>query len=216
MLKGIKACLFDLDGTVIDSMWLWKSIDEEYLGRHGFTLPSDLKSDIEGMSMKETAVYFKNRFGISDDIDKIVCDWNEMAIEKYTNEVPLKKNVKDFLLYLKENNIKIGLCTSNSLVLAEAALKALNIIEYFDAITTGCIDIKGKPEPDVYLVTAKKLNINPEDCLVFEDLCVGIQAGASAGMKTCAVKDDFSDDQWDRKVLMADYFIEDYNEVFKN
>lgn len=215
MLENIKACLFDLDGTVIDSMWLWKSVDEEYLARFGLTVPEKLKTDIEGKSMNETAEYFKSEFGIKDDIKKIVSDWNDMALYKYANEVPLKDGFLKFFKYLKENNIKVGICTSNSLVLTEAALNAHGILGDFDAITTGCTDIKGKPEPDVYLQTAEKLNVKPSECIVFEDLCVGIQAGIAAGMKTVAVRDKFSEDQWERKVKMADYNIEDYNEVFK-
>ena len=64
MLENIKAVLFDLDGTLVDSMWMWKDIDIEYLGRYGYELPSELQKEIEGMSLSETAVYFKERFAI--------------------------------------------------------------------------------------------------------------------------------------------------------
>lgn len=213
MLQNIKACIFDLDGTVIDSMWVWGSIDYEYLKKYGYEVPSDMKEDIEGASIREVAVYFKNRFGIEDSIEKIMNDWNDMAIEKYSTSVPLKPHIKEFFQYLKEKNIKIGLSTSNSRVLAEAALKHHNVLDYFDGISAGCSDIKGKPEPDVYLLTASILSVEPEYCLVFEDLCKGIIAGKRAGMKTVAVKDDYSDYQLSEKIEMADYYIEDYLEV---
>ncbi|MDO4965451.1 MAG: HAD family phosphatase [Lachnospiraceae bacterium] len=215
MLTNIKACIFDLDGTVVDSMWIWRSIDHDYLAIHGYEVPDDMAKDIEGSSMKEVAKYFKNRFHIEDDIDKIVNDWNDMALMKYTNDVTLKPHIDEFLSYLKNNNIKVGLSTSNSMLLAKAVLKARGIYDYFDAMSAGCSDIKGKPAPDIYLKTADMLSVDPSECLVFEDLIKGLNAGINAGMKTCAVKDEYSMYQWEEKIKLADYFIEDYHEVFK-
>ncbi|MDO4188747.1 MAG: HAD family phosphatase [Lachnospiraceae bacterium] len=215
MLRDIKACLFDMDGTIVDSMWVWRQIDVDYLNRFGYEVPEGMGKDFEGASMREVAIYFKNRFNISDDIDTIIKDWNEMALYQYTNKVLLKPHFGDFLNYLKENNIKIGLYTSNSLVLAEATLKSHGIYDYFDAITAGCSNIKGKPAPDGYLLTAEKLGVCPSECLVFEDLVMGIQAGMNASMRTCAVKDTYSDYQDEEKRQLADYYIEDYDEVFK-
>ena len=87
----IEAVIFDLDGSMVDSMWVWKSIDIEYLGRFGIRLPEDLQASIGGKSFSETAVYFKERFGIPDEPQTIKEDWNRMAWEKYTHEVPLKR-----------------------------------------------------------------------------------------------------------------------------
>lgn len=216
MLENIEACIFDMDGTIVDSMGVWGAVDIEYLGRFGLDVPPEMKNDIEGKSMREVAEYFKSRFLISDDIDTIINDWNDMAIYKYSNSVPLKPHIYEFLKYLKKEGIKVGLYTSNSMVLAKAALDAHGISDYFDYITAGCSDIKGKPEPDGYLLTAKKLNVDNNKCLVFEDLVNGILAGKAAGMKTCAVKDDYSEYQIKEKIELADYYIEDYNEVFTN
>lgn len=215
MLSNIKACIFDLDGTLVDSMWVWGNIDIEYLARFGYEVPEGMGKDFEGASMIEVAEYFKNRFKLDDDINTIIDDWNEMAIYKYTHDVPLKNGVAKFLEMLKEKNIKIGLYTSNSLVLARAALEALGVLPYFDAITAGCSGIKGKPEPDGYLITAEKLDVSPKSCIVFEDLCVGIMAGKNAGMKTCAVRDHYSMYQDDEKKKLADYYINDYEEIIK-
>lgn len=89
MLKGIDTVLFDLDGSLVDSMWLWNDIDIEYLGRYGIALPEGLQKDIEGMSFSETAAYFKERFQLPDTLEKIKSDWNQMAWDKYTHQVPL-------------------------------------------------------------------------------------------------------------------------------
>ena len=90
MLNGIKAVIFDLDGSLVDSMWIWKDIDIEYLGRFGISLPPNLQSEIEGKSFSETAVFFKERFQIPDSIEQMKQDWNEMAWQKYIHDVDRK------------------------------------------------------------------------------------------------------------------------------
>lgn len=213
MLTNKKAVIFDLDGTLVDSMWMWKAIDIEYLGRFGLDLPSTLQKDIEGMSFSETAVYFKETFQLQDSLDKIKADWNQMAYDKYTKEVPLKKGAKEFLDYCKENRIKMGIATSNSRELVESTIDALNIREYFDYIMTSCDVAKGKPAPDVYLETARRLGVEPCNCLVFEDIEMGILAGKNADMEVCAVEDEFSMDQIEKKKRLADYYIKDYFDI---
>ena len=213
MLKNKKAVIFDLDGTLVDSMWMWKAIDIEYLGRFGFDLPLTLQKDIEGMSFSETAVYFKETFQIPDTLEEIKATWNRMAYDKYTKEVPLKKGVQKFLDYCKENRILLGIATSNSRELVDATLKALNIKEYFACVMTACEVAKGKPAPDIYLAVAEKLQAEPSRCLVFEDIEMGIMAGKNAGMEVCAVEDEFSMNQIEAKKKLADYYIKDYFDI---
>lgn len=213
MLEGIKAVIFDLDGTVVDSMWMWEAIDIEYLARFGIPLPPDLQKNISGMSFRETAVYFKETFHIPDSLDKIKSDWNEMAMDKYCNEVTLKPGVLDFLKRLKEQGIKTGIATSNSKELAFAVLEALGLQPYFDEVHMSCEVAKGKPAPDIYLWVAECLEVAPEKCLVFEDISEGIRAGKAAGMKVCGVEDAFSADYREEKKQLADYYINHYDKV---
>ena len=215
ILDNIKGVIFDLDGTLVDSMWIWKQIDIEYLGARGIEMPADLQSKIEGMSFYETAVYFKETYNIPDSLEVIMANWNEMAMEKYKSVVRLKEGVNDFLQLLRDRGIVMGIATSNSRILTEAALDNLGIAEYFGAIVTGSEIIKGKPEPDVYLTAAGKLAIEPKSCLVFEDLPFGIMAGKRAGMKTCAIDDVYSAFMWDEKVTLADYNIKSYKEILE-
>ena len=210
MLEGINAVIFDLDGTVVDSMWMWEAIDIEYLARFGIPLPPDLQKKISGMSFRETAVYFKETFGIPDSLEKIKSDWNEMAMDKYCNEVPLKPGVLDFLKKLKERGIKTGIATSNSRELVENIAEVHNLRDYFSSIMTACDVQKGKPAPDIYLAVAKELGVDSGRCLVFEDIIPGIQAGKSAGMEVCAVEDLYSAHVREEKKLLADYYLEDF------
>ncbi len=213
MLQNKKAVIFDLDGTLVDSMWMWKAIDIEYLGKFGISLPESLQKDIEGMSFSETAVYFKETFQIPDSLEKIKADWNRMAYDKYTKEVFLKKGAKEFLDYCKVHGIKLGIATSNSRELVDATLEALSIRDYFNCVMTACEVAKGKPAPDIYLAVAENLQVEPSRCLVFEDVTMGIMAGKNAGMEVCAVEDEFSMNQIEDKKRKANYYIQDYYEI---
>ena len=216
MLEQIKAVIFDLDGTLVDSMWMWRTIDIEYLTNQGTEVPENLEAfqeELEGMGFTETAILFKERFKIPDSLEKIKNTWIRMSGEKYRNEVPLKPGAKEFLDYLKERNMKIGISSSNSRELIQMVLETHGILEYFDCITTCCEVKRGKPEPDVYLKTAQGLEVEPEACLVFEDVPMGILAGKRAGMKVCAIDDAYSRKQESQKRELADWYILDYTQL---
>ena len=213
MLKDKKAVLFDLDGTLVDSMWVWAQIDIDYLGTHGLTVPEDLQKNVEGMGFTEVAVYFKERFQIQDSIETIKQTWQDMAMEQYAHKILLKDGAVRFLPYLKERGIKMAVASSNDLKLIEACLQGHGIREYFDAVITSCEVKKGKPAPDVYLEAAARLAVKPAECLVFEDIVAGILAGKNAGMQVCAVEDVYSISQKKEKKTYADYYITGYDQV---
>lgn len=215
MLKGIEAVLFDLDGTLIDSMWLWKTVDIEYLKKFDLEFPDDFQDEIEGMSFTETAQYFKDRFNLPVDIESIKKEWNEMAGEYYKYKVPLKDHVKRFLDFLILNNYKTGIGTSNSKELVNMIIEKFDLKEHFGSIRTSCEVNKGKPHPDIYLKVAEDLGVKPENCLVFEDVPAGIMAAKNAGMKVCAIYDDFSKGLIEEIKTLADYYIDGYHDIIR-
>lgn len=212
MLKNKKAVIFDLDGTLLDSMWFWRQIDIDYLGSMGKELPDDLQASIAGMSFSETAIYFKERFALKESLDEIKHTWNCMAEEKYRHVV-CKPGALQFVKDLKKAGIKTGIATSNSIELATIGIEAAGLLPYLDEIHTSCEVKTGKPAPDIYLHVAKCLFVEPKDCLVFEDIKEGLMAGKAAGMTVCAVEDAFSASQREEKRQLADYYIESYDEI---
>lgn len=216
MLDDIEAVIFDLDGTLVDSMWIWHEIDIEYLGKFGIAAPETLSSKVEGMSIQETADYFKKTFNIPNSTDKIIADWNRMAWDKYENEIPLKEGIPEFLNGCRRNHIKLGIATSNSRELVENVLRTHNIRDYFSYILTGSEVQRGKPAPDIYLSVAGQLQVSPEHCLVFEDVIPGIMAGKNAGMRVCAVEDAYSTPDRAEKEKLADYYIDHFHGLFGN
>ncbi|MBQ6090817.1 MAG: HAD family phosphatase [Lachnospiraceae bacterium] len=213
MLNGINAVIFDLDGTLIDSMWMWKQIDIDYLASKGKPFPPNLQDTISGMSFSETAVYFKETFGIEDDLDTIKKCWNDMAWEMYSTRVTLKEGALEFLKYLKERGIKTGIATSNSNELAFMVTKRLGIDAYIDEIHTACEVEKGKPSPDIYLFVAETLGVDPSECLVFEDVLRGVIAGLRAGMRVCAFYDPASAYEDEEKREAANCYLHSFKEL---
>ena len=211
MLTNIKAAIFDLDSTLIDSMWVWGKIDEDYFRSRNMDSPKNLKSQIEHLSFDEAAAYFKSTLNISDTIEEIQKEWTDFAYVEYLNNVKLKPGVVEFLSLLKASNIKIGLATSNSKPLLEAVLKANCIYHYFDCITLTSEVSRGKNFPDVYLLAAEKLGVKPEECIVFEDILPAVKGAKATGMKVVGVYDDFSKEQSEDIINHADMYIIEYN-----
>jgi len=210
-MYDMKAAIFDMDGTIIDSMWVWKKIDIQYLKKRNIELPLDLKICIEDKSFAQVAQYFKDRFSITDSIDEIQDEWNNMALYEYSHNVLLKKGVKEYINKLKSLDIKIGLATSNCQLLIDAALKNNELYNLFDSITI-CDEVtRGKNYPDIYLLAAKKLGVSPKECVVFEDILPAVKGAKAAGMRVVAVHDVYSECNKDEMTTLSDLYIYEYD-----
>lgn len=217
MLTNIDAVIFDIDGTLVDSMHVWTDIDDIFLEKYHLEEPENFHEGMEGKSYSETAQYFLDLFPELPHTKKELEDeWHEMAFEIYTKELQLKKGAYDFIVDMHKAGIKLGIATSNSRDLAEGLLMNTGVWQYLDAVWTSDEAKAGKPAPDVYLKVAESLGVKPERCLVFEDVPNGILAGINAGMKVCAVEDAFSKPQEERKKELADYYIQDYDDIKNN
>jgi len=211
--EEFRAAIFDLDGTLVDSMWIWDEIDVDYMNRHGLPFEKKLQEDIAGMSFHETAVYFKERFDIPESIEEIQREWNDMAIEYYRTRVRLKEGAKEYLRQLRERGVKTGIATSNSWELLDAVLDATGLRECMDSIHSACEIRRGKPAPDIYLLVARDLDVAPEDCMVFEDILPGIEAGHNAGMRVCSVYDRYAADHAEEIAARAEHHIHSFTEL---
>lgn len=214
MLKDIDAIIFDMDGTLIDSMWIWPSIDDDYLAKYNLVKTEDFHEAMEGMSYTEVAQFFLDTYPeLNCTREEVMEEWMDMAHDKYMNQVYLKDGVYEFITEMRCQGKKIGIATSNARSLADDTLEALKITELFDVVRSACEVAAGKPSPDVYLLVAEEMGVDPKRCLVFEDVPMGILAGKNAGMSVCAVEDDFSKPQEEKKRALADYYIQNYDDI---
>ena len=123
MLENKEAVIFDLDGTITDSMWVWADIDRTFFEQRKIPMPPTLNKEIEGMSFTETAEYFIRTFQLPETVEELKDIWNRIALDKYAHETPLKPGAGEILKYLKEHHIKTGIATSNSRLLLDVFLK---------------------------------------------------------------------------------------------
>lgn len=217
MLTGKKAVIFDMDGSLVDSMWIWTEVDRIYMKKYNLTEPETFHKDIEGKSYTETAQYFVDTFEtLGQTLEQVMQEWRDMTTELYATRVFPKPGVVEFLTEMRRRGIRMGIATSNDREIAEAALQARGLDVYFDSVCTSSEVSTGKPAPDVYLKVAGDLNVLPEECLVFEDIPNGILAGKNAGMEVCAVADEFSASDEAEKKRLADYFIHDFYEIMND
>lgn len=213
--RNIKGAVFDMDGTILDSMGMWQDIDRRYLARFGKEAPADLQRRIEGFSVPETARYFKEAFGIPDGTDEIIAAWNEMAREEYLYCLQLKPGAEAYLRSLHARGVLLGIATTNYRDLTKACLARLGILDLFTAVVTSGEIEKGKPDPEIFLKAAQAMGLSPEDCVVFEDLPAGLLAGKRAGMRTVAVYDGAAAAVDTDKRAMADAYAASWEEWMK-
>lgn len=209
-----KAVIFDLDGTLIDSMGIWLKVDIEYLEKRNIPPPADLFEDVpEGNSFNEICLYFKEKFNLPDSIEEIGTEWTEMVAQHYKTEIRLKPGARELIEFLHSQNVKMAIGTSNSQYLAETVLRANNVLQYFEIIVAGCIEIKGKPFPDIFLKAAAEMQIDPADCLVVEDTLHGVIAAHKGGMDAFAIFDDNKTHDVEILRKEADFYAEDFQDI---
>jgi HAD superfamily hydrolase (TIGR01509 family) len=215
MLDSIKAVVFDVDGTLVDSMWIWKQVDIEFLGKRGIALPYDLQKGIEGLSYTETAIYFKNKFKLTESIEDIKEEWRVLAEDYYRNKVIMKNGAKELIQLVYNRGIKLGIATSNSKELVDYMLERHSLKDYFHVVRTSCEVPRGKPYPDVYLKVAEDLDLDVSQCLAFEDTVAGATAAKTAGMRVIVIEDDYSLDSKDKLLQICERYIKDYYDVIR-
>lgn len=211
-----KAVIFDLDGTLIDSMGIWIQIDKEYLEKRNIPVPDDLFKDVKtGNSFNEICQYFKDKFNLPDSIKEIGAEWTDMVAEHYKNEITLKSGAHEFINFLNANNIKMAIGTSNTKYLTKTVLSANGVLGFFESIVAGCEDIKGKPYPDIFLKAAKELNITPKECLVIEDTLHGVLAAHNANMDVFGIFDDNETHDVNAIKKEADFYAGSFIEIME-
>lgn len=212
-LKNIEGAVFDLDGTLLDSSWVWEKVDEKFLGDRGFQVPDDYVDEISPLGAERAAVYTIERFGLNEDKDDIVREWIEMAKKKYATEVVCKPYAKEFLEEIHKLNIKMAVATSSDRELFMKTLEREGILKYFQKIVTVDEVERGKGYPDIYEEAARRIKVNPHKCLVFEDILAGVTGASLGEFNVVAVFDEKSKHNWEKIKSISKYSINDYKEL---
>ena len=212
-MKNFKAAIFDLDGTIIDSMYVWEKVDRDFLTQRGIPVTKEYTDAVRGMFFETAAEYTRNTYGLNESVEQIVNIWLDMARAEYANHVRLKPYTREYLEYLKNKGIKLGMATSSNPYLLEPVLESNGIDGYFDEICYTSQVGKNKCHPDIYIYTARKLGVSEKNCIVFEDIPEGINGANKADMYTVAVYDAASKDREQYLRSVADRYIFDFSDM---
>ena len=213
-LDKIKGAIFDLDGTVLDSAWVWDRVDVDFLGSRGFNVPDDYVEAIAPMGAERAAVYTIERFGLwEENPDEIVREWFDMARKEYAKDIICKPYVKEYIEMLYRNGIQLAVATSSDRELFMSTLEREGILDMFSSIVTVKEVKRGKGFPDVYLEAARQLHVNPKECVVFEDILAGVSGAKAGGFYTVAVYDEKSEKNRPSIENEADIYIENFGEL---
>lgn len=210
----MKAVIFDFDGTIADSTYVWNKVDRDFFARRGMDVPEDYVDAISTMSFYNGAVYTKNKYNIKESVGDIMEEWNTHALEEYENNVVLKPYVKNYIYKLKQQGVRIGLATASNPEFYLPVLKREGVMNYFDAFADGSDkSVRNKDFPDIYLLCAERLDVSPKECRVYEDVIKGILSARSAGMEVVAVYDKANDHKWEEIKASAHSYIMDFGNM---
>lgn len=207
-----KGFIFDLDGTLIDSGYVWSEVDKRFLSKRGFDVPDDYCKSVSAMNFMQAARYTKARFCLKDSIDDIIKEWHAQAFAEYRDNVAAIPCARDMLSKLKTMGKKIALATASDASLYEPALKRNKMYEYIDFFAQTSQVSRGKGFPDVYELAAQGIGCAPCDCIVFEDIAEGISGAKMGGFAACAVLSGQVNGISELKKL-ADLAITDFGEL---
>ena len=211
----IKGAIFDFDGTLVDSMWIWDTLGEDYLRTLGKEPKENLTETFKTFTLEQAAEYYRAHYGVTLSVKEIVDGVNAMVEKYYENKVTLKYGVSDFLKELSEKGVKMCVATVTDRYLVENTLERLEIRNYFSEIFTSSEVGSDKTTPEIYRAALRHLGTQKNESVVFEDAYHALITAKNDGFTVAAVYDQSETRQIEMKAD-ADYYISDYSRFFWN
>ncbi len=219
-LTDFKCAVFDLDGTLLDSMPFWHTVSDNYLLEHGKKIQPGLWDDVKRLTLTETAEYYIKIYGIRDSVEKISEEIRLTTFEAYSKSLMPKKGARELLEKLNDLEIPCVLATATEKSCVEACFERLDFHKYFKRLFS-CLELKtNKHEPLIFLKSAEVCGAKSEESLVFEDALHCIRTAKKARFNVCAVYDESSEEvteppesDWERILSISDYSVKSLKEL---
>lgn len=210
----IRGAIFDVDGTLLASMFIWDTIGETYLRSIGYEPREKLNEVFKNMSLFQAARYYRTEYGVTLSIDEIMNGVNAMLERYYRFEVSLKPGVAELLAQLQASGVKLCIATATDRYLVEAALERCGVLSCFGAIFT-CNEVgHGKDEPDIFEEALRFLGTEKAETVVFDDALYAVRTAKEAGFPVAAVYDSHEKAQ-DQIRMLADVYLEELTQLDK-
>ena len=208
---AVKGLIFDMDGTLIDSMGFWKNLATEYLTARGVAeIPQELLERIKPMTMSESAELFRREFGLTGDPE---AEMNAMMEEHYREDIPLKPGVAEYLRKLQRRGVRMCVASATADHLMESCLTRLGVRNVFEFLLSCETVGEGKRSPLVYHVSAGRLGAAPAETAVYEDALYAVRTAKDAGFCVAGVYDDSAAGNWTAIEKSADEIILNWEET---
>lgn len=203
IIKGKKALIFDVDGTLLDSMPMWARLDIDYLEGMGYKPEKDFCTRVKMMTISDASVYIRDFFNVDKTPETITREIMDMARVHYEEDLLLKNGAAELVRKLKEDGYHLVVATANEYDMVKRCLERNGIMEYMDGLVTCTMVGVSKQKPDVYLKACQLANASVEEAVVFEDSSFAIGTAINAGFDVIGVYDDTEKDKWDQICSMT-------------
>ncbi len=215
LIKESRCLIFDFDGTLVDSVSVWANVDRKFFHSRGMEVPVHYQDEIIHLSFKDMADLTCNKYCPEETPEHVMQVWLDMAQNEYENEITTIEGAKEFLSQMKKEGKKIALATANKESLYKPCLIRNNLDGYFDFVADVNVLHTSKNDPLIYLTCASHFGFKPKECIVFEDIVIGINTAKSVGFKTIGVLSAYSKEKEEEMIESSDFCIRDYNEIVK-
>lgn len=215
---NIKAAIFDMDGTLVDSLmvwgYLWKEFGNKYLNGREFIPEPDIDKAIRTLPLKDAMDLLYDNYGFGENGADLLNTANQLMVKFYREDVKVKKDVHEFLSFLQNNGVKMCIASATAPDLVNIALDSCDLRKYFLKFFS-CADLGlGKDKPDIFNLALDFLGTERKETYVFEDSLVAVDTAMKAGFPTVGIYDQYNDGS-ENLATMASYFIDKNESLIK-
>ena len=211
----MRGAIFDVDGTLLDSMTVWWDVLIDFYRQHGVELTDEEAFEFKELTLKESIPMIIDTLGLDESFEEVSDTFQQMTTLQYENTLPLKEGADEYLKQLHDSGVKIAIATSGYEDLCKKAFTRLGVWQYIDACAFSSEVGVNKSNPDVYLLAAKRIGVPPEECTVFEDITTGIGGAKKGGFETCAIYDATNVDETDALKQLSDHYITGWKDLLQ-